>query len=103
MLRTPLAFALQARYWAASLPREIQDAPRPQARIIAYLFSATAELVLREWVRRRGTHVIEALVTEGELELVLRRLRWAFADLPFLVAFAGVRTLANAWCTSGRW
>lgn len=39
----------------------------------------------------------------GEVDLVLRRLRWAFADLPFFVAFAAERVLAFArhWAGTG--
>lgn len=39
---------------------------------------------------------------DGEVDLAIRRTRWSFTDLPFFVAFASMRTLANAWCTSRR-
>lgn len=54
----------------------------------------------RVGARRRASHMIGAQAALGEVELLLRRLRWALAELPFIVAFAAARTLANAWCTS---
>lgn len=64
-----------------------------QRRILALFRSVEAEPALKEW---RVGHMIQAPVTEGEDDLLWRHMRWAFSDLLFLMAFAGLCALSNA-------
>lgn len=57
---------------------------------------------LRGWLRRRLSHLFESNATDGEIELVVVRLDWAFRDLPLFSAFAAVSVIANSCCTIRR-
>lgn len=98
----PLSFALQSRTRALALPPELRDAGRPQARLVAHFVQSEADAHIRDWTRRRAGHLVERPVVDGEVGLILLRLRWSFSELPFFLAFAAARTLANGWCTSRR-
>lgn len=63
---------------------------------MAFLRSIEAEPALKEWTRRRVGRMAQAPVAEGEVDLALRLMRWAFENFPFFVAFVGSRALANA-------
>lgn len=69
---------------------------------MSYLRSAEAEPALREWIWRCAGHMMHSHISDGEVDMALRRMRWAFQDLPFFVAFAGLCARASAWCTSRR-
>lgn len=92
----PCAFAIRSRSHGTSLPMEVREAPKLQRCIMAPFLSIEAELTLKEWIRQRVGHLIQALATEGEVELLWRRMRWAFSDLPFFMAFVGLRALASS-------
>lgn len=66
---------------------------------MVYFRELEADAVMRDWACRRAGHLVGRLVADGELDLLLLGMRWAFVELPFFVAFAGMHTLANAWCT----
>lgn len=65
---------------------------------MAFVRSAEAEPAARAWVRRCAGNMVESPVAVGDVDLPLRRLPWAFIELPFFVAFAGSMTAEPKGC-----
>lgn len=59
--------------------------------------SSKAPAASRAWLRRRPGYLLGAPIVEGEVDLVLARLEWAFWDLRFFLAFASTWLIGNAW------
>lgn len=95
-----LAFALKLRDQSWRLPQEVVLHPRPEPLVRRHFAGSEGATRLRAWLRRRLGHLLEYSVVDGEIELVITRLEWAFRDLPFFLAFSVVRLIANSWCTT---
>lgn len=78
----PLACAVGAQAIEVGLPLEVREASCFQERIMRFFRDAEHAPGVREWACRRACHTVGAPVVPGEVDL-LRRHRWAFAELPF--------------------
>lgn len=97
-----LTFMLASRDAVVKLSMEVRESASLQRQIVRFWADAGGGPGLQEWVRRRAGHLVRADLVDGEVDLAIRRIRWAFTELPVFVAFASMRALANAWCTSRR-
>lgn len=98
----PLAFSLGLRAAAHRLPQASVEHPRPEALIRRHVDASVAPEVLRSWVFRRLTQILERPAVDGEAEVIVVRFSWVFRGLPFFLAFVVVHVLGNAWCTARR-
>lgn len=99
----PLAFSLALRAAAHRLPREMIEHPWPEAFARRHFGAADAPAALRVWVRRRLSHLIERPAIEGEVELVVVRMGWAFRELLFVLAFAQRFSHLSAHVSGAGW
>lgn len=89
-----LTLMLESRAAVLRFPPLVLEAAALQRRIVRFWADADDGRGLREWVRRRSGHLIREDLVDGEVDLAIRRMRWAFNDLQFFVAFASMRMLA---------
>lgn len=102
MHTSPLAHAPQALRRATDLPPTIQAQHAPQSLIHWHLLAIRPEGPFKEWLHRRLGHMLEHAPVEGELDLVMQRLRWMAMDVPTCVVLAFLHILANSWPTTRR-
>lgn len=90
-----LTLILELRTRALALPPASLQHPRPEPLIHRDYKAAGDPGRLRDWLRRRLSHVFEYNVADGEVDLVTSMLDWVFCDLPCFLAFAAIRVIAN--------
>lgn len=75
---------------------------RPDALMRRHSLADDGPGHLRDWLRRRLTHLFENDVSAGDVELVVARLEGGFRGQPFSIAFAVARLIAKSWCMTRR-
>lgn len=73
-----------------------------QGHIYRHMVESRGPELLRGWLRRRLTTMLERRLEHGEVNLCLARLLIALEAMPPLVSLALFRLIGNAWPTSRR-